>query len=200
MSSAVMSGACSGAGLIEVDGLTKRYGRHDRGRRPELHGPARARDRLPRPERRGQDHHDADDPRPGPRRPPARPGRRPRYPTLSGPLREVGALLDAKAVHGGRTAWTTCCARAEQRHRAAAGSTRCSSWPGSRRSPAGGPRVLARHEASGSASPPRCSATPPVLMFDEPVNGLDPEGIRWIRELAARRWPPRAARSWSPAT
>src|SRR6202042_1994440 len=24
---------------------------------------------------------------------------------------------------------------------------------------------------------------PPVLMFDEPVNGLDPEGIQWIREL-----------------
>ena len=24
---------------------------------------------------------------------------------------------------------------------------------------------------------------PPVLMFDEPVNGLDPEGIRWIRTL-----------------
>ena len=40
---------------------------------------------------------------------------------------------------------------------------------------------------------------PPVLMFDEPVNGLDPEGVRWIRaffrELAAR-----AAPSWSPAT
>jgi ABC-2 type transport system ATP-binding protein len=24
---------------------------------------------------------------------------------------------------------------------------------------------------------------PPVLLFDEPVNGLDPEGVRWIREL-----------------
>jgi ABC-2 type transport system ATP-binding protein len=24
---------------------------------------------------------------------------------------------------------------------------------------------------------------PPVLLFDEPVNGLDPEGIRWIRTL-----------------
>ena len=35
---------------------------------------------------------------------------------------------------------------------------------------------------------------PPVLMFDEPVNGLDPEGIAWIRHAAAgagRRGPHR---------
>ena len=41
---------------------------------------------------------------------------------------------------------------------------------------------------------------PPVVMLDEPFNGLDPEGIFWIRgylkELAAGR----AARCWSPAT
>jgi len=36
--------------------------------------------------------------------------------------------------------------------------------------------------ASGSASPRRCSATG-HLMFDEPVNGLDPAGILWIRNL-----------------
>jgi ABC-2 type transport system ATP-binding protein len=36
--------------------------------------------------------------------------------------------------------------------------------------------------ASGSASPPRCSATRQV-MLDEPVNGLDPEGVLWIRNL-----------------
>ena len=40
---------------------------------------------------------------------------------------------------------------------------------------------------------------PPVLLLDEPVNGLDPEGIRWIRGLL-RGWPPRAARCSSPAT
>ena len=28
---------------------------------------------------------------------------------------------------------------------------------------------------------------PPVLLFDEPVNGLDPEGIRWVRTLATRQ-------------
>ena len=41
---------------------------------------------------------------------------------------------------------------------------------------------------------------PPVLIFDEPVNGLDPEGIRWIRGYLRGRSPPRGGRSWSPAT
>ena len=39
---------------------------------------------------------------------------------------------------------------------------------------------------SGSASPPRCSATPQTLILDEPVNGLDLDGIRWIRALLRR--------------
>ena len=41
---------------------------------------------------------------------------------------------------------------------------------------------------------------PPVVVLDEPVNGLDPEGIRWVRTLAraaGRRGPHRAS---SPAT
>ena len=37
--------------------------------------------------------------------------------------------------------------------------------------------------ASGSASPTRCSATRSVLVLDEPANGLDPEGIFWMRGL-----------------
>jgi ABC-2 type transport system ATP-binding protein len=40
---------------------------------------------------------------------------------------------------------------------------------------------------------------PEVVLLDEPSNGLDPEGIVWIRELL-RRLAARAARSWSPAT
>ena len=35
---------------------------------------------------------------------------------------------------------------------------------------------------------------PPVLLFDEPVNGLDPEGIRWVRDADAHAWPVKAAR------
>ena len=40
---------------------------------------------------------------------------------------------------------------------------------------------------------------PPVLLLDEPVNGLDPEGILWIRGFLARSRP-RAGPSSSPAT
>ena len=40
---------------------------------------------------------------------------------------------------------------------------------------------------------------PATVMLDEPVNGLDPEGIRWVRDLL-RAWRPRAARCSSRAT
>ena len=91
--------------MIEARQLTKRYG--DKTAVDHLtftvkpgHG-----HRLPRPQRRGQVHHDAHDPRPGRahRRPVTVNGRR--YAQHAAPLHEVGALLEAKAVHPGRTAF-----------------------------------------------------------------------------------------------
>ena len=63
-------------------------------------------------------------------------------------------------------------------------SARCSSWSASSRSPASGPAGSRSAWASGSASPRRMLGDPPVVVLDEPVNGLDPEGIRWVRTFA----------------
>lgn len=40
---------------------------------------------------------------------------------------------------------------------------------------------------------------PATIVLDEPVNGLDPEGVLWIR-TSSSPLPQRAVRSWSPRT
>jgi ABC-2 type transport system ATP-binding protein len=105
------------------------------------------------------------------------------YAEHTAPLKQVGALLDAKAVHTGRSAY---------HHLLAMGAT------------TGVPRarvdevidIVGLHEVArkragafslgmgqrlGIAS--ALLADPEVLILDEPVNGLDPEGILWIRHL-----------------
>src|SRR5690606_9667148 len=97
------------------------------------------------------------------------------------PLQAVGALLDAKAVDGVRTA------AAHLRWLALAGGI-----PTSRvdevlalvgLTDVAGKRVgefsLGMSQRLGIAA--ALLGDPPVLLFDEPVNGLDPEGIRWVR-------------------
>ena len=106
------------------------------------------------------------------------------YRDLEAPLHEVGALLEARAIHTGRSAYNHLLAhgpdprhrprprRRGDRARRASSTSRASASAGSRSA-----------WASGSASPLRCSATRGTLILDEPANGLDPEGIRWIRNL-----------------
>jgi ABC-2 type transport system ATP-binding protein len=106
-----------------------------------------------------------------------------RYHDLRWPLREVGALLETRAFHPGRSA------RAHLRALAASnaiprsrveevlGLVGLAEVAGRR---AGG-FSLGMAQRLGMAA--ALLGDPQVLLLDEPVNGLDPEGIRWVRDL-----------------
>ena len=106
-----------------------------------------------------------------------------RYAGLAYPMREVGALIDAKAVHGGRSAYNhlLCLAQSNGLPKRRVGEVLelvGLSEVAKKRSKG---FSLGMSQRLGIAA--TMLGDPKVLMFDEPVNGLDPEGILWIRNL-----------------
>jgi ABC-2 type transport system ATP-binding protein len=105
------------------------------------------------------------------------------YASLANPMREVGALIDAKAVHGGRSAYNhlLCLAQTNNlpKRRVAEVLDLVGLTDVARKRTKG--FSLGMSQRLGIAA--TLLGDPQVLMFDEPVNGLDPEGILWIRNL-----------------
>jgi ABC-2 type transport system ATP-binding protein len=106
-----------------------------------------------------------------------------RYRDHPAPLSEVGALLEARSVHPGRSAYNHLLALAQthgigrRRVRELIEMVGLGKVAGKR----AGTFSLGMGQRLGIAS--ALLGDPRTVMFDEPVNGLDPEGIKWVRTL-----------------
>jgi len=109
-----------------------------------------------------------------------------RYHDLPWPLREVGGLLESKAIHPGRSATNHLLALAQTNDIPRARVDEVLELVGlsSVARKRAGKFSLGMTQRLGIAA--ALLGNPGVLLFDEPVNGLDPEGILWVRNLLKR--------------
>ena len=105
------------------------------------------------------------------------------YASLRWPLREVGAVLDAKAFHPGRSARAhlTALAVSNAIPRRRVGEVLAQVGLAGVAARRAGTFSLGMAQRLGIAA--ALLGDPGVLLLDEPVNGLDPDGVRWIRNL-----------------
>ncbi|HEY9438748.1 MAG TPA: ATP-binding cassette domain-containing protein [Streptomyces sp.] len=105
------------------------------------------------------------------------------YRELDEPLKYIGALLDAKAMHGGRSAYNNLLCLAQSNRIPASRVSEVLDTVGlgavAKKKSKGFSLGMGQRLGIASA----LLGDPRILMFDEPVNGLDPEGIHWIRNL-----------------
>jgi len=106
-----------------------------------------------------------------------------RYREHAAPLREVGALLEARSVHTGRSAYNHLLALAQTHGIPRRRVEELIDLVGLREvaKKRAGQFSLGMGQRLGIAS--ALLADPHTVILDEPVNGLDPEGIHWIRNL-----------------
>ena len=109
-------------------------------------------------------------------------------------------MLDTRAVHPSRSAYHHLLALAQtcgiRRSRVRRGHRAVGLARGG--APPGGKFSLGMSQRLGIAA--ALLGDPATVVLDEPVNGLDVEGIRWIRGAAAATWPTRARPSSCPRT
>ncbi len=106
-----------------------------------------------------------------------------RYADRPAPLHEVGALLEARSVHTGRSAYNHLLALAQTHGIPRRRVTEVIELVGLEAvaNKRAGEFSLGMGQRLGIAA--ALLGDPEVVILDEPVNGLDPDGIRWIRDL-----------------
>ena len=105
------------------------------------------------------------------------------YADYAAPLHEVGALLEARSIHTGRSAYNHLRALAQTHGISRSRVDELIDLVGLRdvADKRAGQFSLGMGQRLGIAA--ALIGDPDVVILDEPVNGLDPDGIRWIRDL-----------------